>query len=126
MLANYILFNAYPLESEWWAIRCNVPSRVRRGEKSGSVGSSLIAEKGCGGVDDAVADPLFGPSEVTPTIAMGVVGSSAVEHAATASATDAYSSLVKDLVLLARCKKPFWEMNLRLRCVISARYSCAF
>ncbi|GLG98212.1 Protein of unknown function [Gryllus bimaculatus] len=24
------------------------------------------------------------------------------------------------LVLLDRCKKPFWEMNLRLRCVVCA------
>ncbi|GLH16620.1 Protein of unknown function [Gryllus bimaculatus] len=31
---------------------------------------------------------------------MGVIGSSAVEHAATASATDAYSSLVKGKYLL--------------------------
>ncbi|GLH17001.1 Protein of unknown function, partial [Gryllus bimaculatus] len=42
-----------------------------------------------------IADPLFRPSEVTPTAATGVIGSSAVEHAATASAAGAYSSLVK-------------------------------
>ncbi|GLH16813.1 Protein of unknown function [Gryllus bimaculatus] len=30
------------------------------------------------------------------------------------------------LVLLDRCKKPFWEMNLHLQCVVSVRYSCAF
>ncbi|GLH15201.1 Protein of unknown function [Gryllus bimaculatus] len=30
------------------------------------------------------------------------------------------------LVLLDRCKKPFWEIYLRLRCEVSARYSCAF
>ncbi|KAK7864733.1 hypothetical protein R5R35_013613 [Gryllus longicercus] len=56
-----------------------------------------------------IHDPLFGPTEVTPTIATGLNdpcaqaaiqtehGSSAVGHAATESAADAYASLVKDL-----------------------------
>ncbi|GLG96211.1 Protein of unknown function, partial [Gryllus bimaculatus] len=55
-----------------------------------------------------IHDPSFGPTEVTPTIDTGVNdpyiqaaiqtenGSSAVKHAATASAADAYASLVKD------------------------------
>ncbi|KAK7863978.1 hypothetical protein R5R35_000087 [Gryllus longicercus] len=56
-----------------------------------------------------IHDPLFGPTEVTPTIDTGVNdpctqaaiptenGSSAVKHAATANAADAYASLVKYL-----------------------------
>ncbi|GLG99254.1 Protein of unknown function, partial [Gryllus bimaculatus] len=47
-----------------------------------------------------IHDPLFGQTEVTPTIAMSVIDSSAVEHAATASAADAYTSLVKGQYLL--------------------------
>ncbi|GLG94511.1 AAEL017480-PA [Gryllus bimaculatus] len=64
--------------------------------------------KNCGGRILKGEDPLFGPSEVTPTRAMGVIdpctqaasqtenGSIAAEHAATTSAAVAYSSLVKD------------------------------
>ncbi|GLH16538.1 Protein of unknown function [Gryllus bimaculatus] len=71
----------------------------------------------------AMTNPLFGPSEVTPTTAMGVIGSSAVEHAATA---------MQQMLILA-ISLYFWTVQEAILGdesaafgVVSARYSSAF